>query len=105
MFEIISFIYLFFSVLILNSKREPKQDISFVLTKLLLNFISNPNAFFGAGSISGSGSWPFSRALFRPKVAGEESVDLGLGDQLDMGADSTWGTNWKIKNTLVKKLN
>lgn len=57
---------------------------------LLLSFISNPNAFLGAGSTSDSGSCPFSRPLFMPIVTGDiESVDLGLGDQFDIGAGST----------------
>ena len=60
-----------------------------LLTILLLNFISNPNAFFGAGSNSGSASCPFSRDLFTPIATGDESVDLGLGDQFDTGAGST----------------
>ena len=60
---------------------------------LLLNFISNPNAFLGAGSKSGSASCPFSLDLFTPTATGDESVDPGLGDQFDTGAGSTWGTN------------
>jgi len=56
---------------------------------LLLSFISNPNAFLGAGSTSASASCPFSRDLFMPAVIGDESVDLGLGDQFDAGAGST----------------
>lgn len=56
---------------------------------LLLNFISNPKAFLGAGSPSGSASCPFSRDLFMPTVTGDESVELGLGDQFDAGAGST----------------
>ena len=77
-----------------------RQGCVIVLTKLLLNFISNPKAFLGAGSISTSGSWPFSRALFIPTETGDESVDLGLGDQLDTGAASTWGTNCKTKRQI-----
>lgn len=64
---------------------------------LVLNFISNPNAFLRAGSSSGSASCPFSRDLFMPTVTGDESVDLGLGDQFDTGAGSTWGTNCGTK--------
>ena len=65
--------------------QEP--DINF-LTMALLNFISNPNAFFGAGSTSSSGSCPFSRDLFIPTVTGDESVDLEPGDQFEIGAGS-----------------
>lgn len=64
-----------------------RPDINF-LTMVLLNFISNPNAFLGAGSPSGSGSCPFSRDLFKPTGAGDESVDLEPGDQFDTGAGS-----------------
>lgn len=65
----------------------------FLLTKLVLNFISKPNAFLATGSISGSASWPFSRGLFREAGTGDESIDVGLGDQFDAGAGSTWGMN------------